>query len=124
MKKISVVILCCFLLAACEEDDVKQVLTTVNKIAETAESFQVPSTGIGQLDAAISEKKAEALYTNRKILVLNAFTGDTLWRFQGRARITESSSNGDVTIHYIDESGVPKKRDFLGSSMNIISEQL
>lgn len=111
------------LLAACDEEKVVKMLDTVNKVAETAENIQVPSTGIGQLDAAISDEKAKALYTNREITVLNAFNSDTIWHFVGRARISEKSSNGDVTIHYIDETGMPKKRDFLGSTMNIISEQ-
>lgn len=124
MKKFFLFVACALLLSACEESEVSEVLNTVNKIASTAESIQIPSTGIGQLDAAIAEEKANALYTNRKIIVLNAFTSDTIWNFTGRARITRESTNGDVTIHYIDEAGKVKKRDFLGSSMNVISEQL
>lgn len=124
MKKFVLIFIAAVLFSACDEKEVSQMLETVNKIAETAENVKVPSTGIGQLDAAISDEKAKALYTNRKITVLNAFNSDTIWHFEGRARISEKSTNGDVTIHYIDEDGKPKKRDFLGSTMNIISEQL
>jgi hypothetical protein len=107
------------LFCGCDE---QKVLETVNKLAETAENVNIPSTGIGQLDAAVSDEMAKTFYTNREILVTNSFTNDTIWHFKGRARISEKTSNGDITVHYI-EDGVTKKIDFVGSTMNFVSKQ-
>ena len=103
--------------------DEEKVLKTVNKLAETAENINIPSTGIGQLDAAVSDEMAKAFYTNREIIVTNSFTSDTLWYFKGRARISEKTTNGDITVHYI-ENGETKKIDFVGSTINFVSKQL
>ena len=120
MKKVLFALCVSCLLCGCDEE---KVLETVNKLVETAENIDVPSTGIGQLDAAISDEKAKALYTNREIIVTNSFTGDTLWYFKGRARISEKTTNGDITVHYI-EDGKTRKIDFVGSTINFVSKQL
>ncbi len=106
-------------MTACDEEE---VLKTVNKIAEKAENIEIPATGIGQLDAAVSDEMAKTFYSSREITVTNSFTGDTIWYFKGRARISEKTQNGDITVHYI-ENGQTKKIDFIGSTMNFMSKQ-
>lgn len=91
MKKLFALVSLSLLCAACDEEKVGQVLEKMNQLAESAESIEIPSTGIGQLDAAISNEKAKAFYTNRKITVMNAFNSDTIWHYEGRARIMEGS---------------------------------
>ena len=119
MKKLFFAIGISCLFCSCDED---KVLETVNKLAETAENVNIPSTGIGQLDAAVSDEMAKTFYTNREIIVTNSFTNDTIWHFKGRARISEKTTNGDITVHYI-EKGETKKIDFVGSTMNFVSKQ-
>ena len=120
MKKLLLVFFLSCIFCGCDEE---KVLKTFNKLAETAESLEIPSTGIGQLDAAVADEKAKAFYTNREITVTNSFTGDTLWHFKGRARISEKTANGDITVHYL-ENGQTKKIDFVGSTINFVSKQL
>lgn len=119
MKKLCLLATSLLVLTACDE---KEVLKTVNKIAEKAENIEIPSTGIGQLDAAVSDEMSKTFYTNREITVTNSFTGDTIWHFKGRARISEKTKNGDITVHYL-ENGQTKKIDFIGSTMNFMSKQ-
>lgn len=50
---------------------------------------------------------------NRDIVVLNAFRGDTLFKYSGPCYISNDSANNSVTLLYY-EGGKPKKADWLG----------
>ena len=99
-------------------DSADTIKITANADAAAAAAGEKPENA-----RKIDADRAKALYTNREIIVTNSFTGDTLWYFKGHARISEKTTNGDITVHYI-EDGKTRKIDFVGSTINFVSKQL
>lgn len=56
----------------------------------------------------------------RTITVTSAFTGDTLFHYEGPCFISDNNSTNDVTlIYYV--GNVAKKADFIGSGFNFVA---
>ena len=56
----------------------------------------------------------------RTVTVTSAFTGDTLFHYDGPCYISEDSKGGDVSlIYYVGKKA--KKADFIGSGFNFVA---
>lgn len=72
----------------------------------------------------VTKKKWKSDYGNleRKITVYN-INGDVVWDYSGSCYITESSSNGNLTvIYYVDN--IAKKADFFGNMLSFVIIEL
>lgn len=51
----------------------------------------------------------------REITIVNSFTGEIIWKYDGITYI-QNSSEGDISILFY-ENGKPKKADFIGQGL-------
>ncbi len=58
---------------------------------------------------------------DRDIVVLNSFTGDTVFKYSGPCYIDRYSDAGDITIIYRPNGKKAKKADFLGSHVIFVA---
>lgn len=72
----------------------------------------------------VTKKEWKSDYGNleRRITVYN-INGDVVWDYSGSCYITESSSNGNLTvIYYVDNAA--KKADFFGNMLSFVIIEL
>lgn len=60
----------------------------------------------------------------RKVTVTNQLTGETVWEYEGKSYIDDSSKAGDITVIYYDKTGESKKADFIGQFYGVRTIEL
>lgn len=89
----------------------------MNKILLTLVAFAIAVTMTGCNGCTMMYKNLESNYSelHRDVVVLNAFTGDTIFTYSGACyfKTPEKSSNEVSLIYY--ENGKSRKADFIGS---------
>lgn len=71
-------------------------------------------TGCNSFTAFTKNLESDFGELERNIVVINSFSGDTLFKYSGPCFINNDSANNSVTLLYY-EGGKPKKADWLGS---------
>lgn len=71
-------------------------------------------TGCNSCTQQLKNLESDFSALDRNLVVTNAFTGDTVWKYSGDCYISEGSKAGDVTvIYYVGKKA--KKADFVGN---------
>lgn len=78
-------------------------------------------TGCNSCTQQFKNLESDLAELERDIVVLNSFTGDTVFKYSGPCYIDGASSAGDITIIYRSNRGKSKKADFLGSHIIFIA---
>lgn len=83
-------------------------------IAATITASLTLLTGCNSCTAFTKNLESDFGELDRDIVVINAFSGDTLFKYSGPCYIDNDSANNSVTLLYY-EGRMPKKADWIGS---------
>ena len=79
-------------------------------------------TGCNSCTQTFKNLESDFSELDRNITVLNAITGDTLFKYSGPCYISDGASPGDVTLIY-KAGKKSKKADFIGTHMIFIATE-
>lgn len=78
-------------------------------------------TGCNSCTQQIKNLESDFSELDRDIVVLNSFTGDTVFKYSGPCYIDGNSNAGDITIIYRQNGKKAKKADFIGSHIIFVA---